>query len=275
MSPSPRLRKVVAYAVLIIGAVVFAYPFVWMALATFKPEAEIANLNPFPTAWTVESYRLVFGSVPLGRAFLNSVLVTGCVTALALVFGSLAAYGLSRLEWRGRDTAFSVILFTMMVPFLVLLIPLYTLVVGFGWADSYAGLVVPFMMNATAVLILRQHFVTLPQSLVDAARIDGAGELRILFGIVWPASVPALVTAGILVFIGSWNEVLWPLMVVRQTDMMTMPQTVALFAVGGGAEGRLGPQLAAALLLAVPIILAYLVFQRRFVESLATSGLKG
>ena len=275
MSPSPRLRKIGAYAVLSVGAVVFAYPFVWMALATFKPEAEIASLNPLPSTWTVESYRLVFGSVPLGRAFLNSVLVTGCVTALALVFGSLAAYGLSRLEWRGRDTAFSAILFTMMVPFLVLLIPLYTLVVGFGWADSYAGLVVPFMMNATAVLILRQHFVTLPQSLVDAARIDGAGELRILFGIVWPASVPALVTAGILVFIGSWNEVLWPLMVVRQTDMMTMPQTVALFAVGGGAEGRLGPQLAAALLLAVPIILAYLVFQRRIVESLATSGLKG
>ena len=273
--PPSRLRTTLAYAVLTVGAVVFAYPFVWMALATFKPEAEIASLNPLPSVWTAESYRLVFGSVPLGRAFLNSVVVTGLVTALALVFGSLAAYGLSRLEWRGRDTAFSVILFTMMVPFLVLLIPLYTLVVGFGWSNSYAGLVVPFMMNATAVLILRQHFVTLPQSLVDAARIDGAGELRILFGIVWPASVPALVTAGILVFIGSWNEVLWPLMVVREQAMMTMPQTVALFAVGGGAEGRLGPQLAAALLLALPIIAAYLVFQRRFVESLATSGLKG
>ena len=271
----PHLRTALAYATLVVGAVVFAYPFVWMALATFKPEAEIASLNPFPSEWTAESYRLVLGSVPIGRAFVNSVVVTGCVTALALVFGSLTAYGLSRLTWRGRDAAFSVILFTMMVPFLVLLIPLYTLVVDFGWTDSYAGLVVPFMMNATAVLVLRQHFVTLPQSLIDAARIDGAGELRILFGIVWPASVPALVTAGILVFIGSWNEVLWPLMVVRQQEMMTMPQTVALFAVGGGAEGRLGPQLAAALMLAVPIILAYLAFQRRFVESLATSGLKG
>ena len=271
----PPLRTVLAYATLVAGAVVFAYPFVWMALATFKPEAEIASLDPLPSVWTAESYRLVFGSVPLGRSFVNSVVVTGAVTGAALVFGSLAAYGLSRLEWRGRDAAFSAILFTMMVPFLVLLIPLYTLVVGLGWTDSYAGLVVPFMMNATAVLVLRQHFVTLPQSLVDAARIDGAGELRILFRIVWPASVPALVTAGILVFVGSWNEVLWPLMVVREQDMMTMPQTVALFAVGGGAEGRLGPQLAAALLLAVPVVAAYLVFQRRFVESLATSGLKG
>lgn len=271
----PALARVAAYATLAVGAVVFAYPFVWMALATFKPEAEIAALNPFPSAWSLESYRIVLGSVPLGRAFLNSVIVTGLVTALALVFGSLAAYGLSRLTWRGRDAAFSTILFSMMVPGLVLLIPLYTLVVRFGWTDAYAGLVVPGMMSATAVLILRQHFLTLPQSLIDAARIDGAGELRILFGIVWPASVPALVTAGLLVFIGNWNEVLWPLLVVREPTMMTMPQTVALFSVGGGAEGRLGPQLAAALLLALPIIAAYLVFQRRFVESLATSGLKG
>lgn len=273
--PRPALPRVAAYATLAVGAVVFAYPFVWMALATFKPEAEIAALNPFPSAWSLESYRIVLGSVPLGRAFLNSVIVTGLVTALALVFGSLAAYGLSRLTWRGRDAAFSTILFSMMVPGLVLLIPLYTLVVRFGWTDAYAGLVVPGMMSATAVLILRQHFLTLPQSLIDAARIDGAGELRILFQIVWPASVPALVTAGLLVFIGNWNEVLWPLLVVREPTMMTMPQTVALFSVGGGAEGRLGPQLAAALLLALPIIAAYLVFQRRFVESLATSGLKG
>ncbi len=269
------MRRALIYTALAAGALVFAYPFVWMALATFKPEAEIAALNPFPSRWTAESYRLVFGGVPLGRAFLNSVVVTGLVTGLALVFGSLTAYGLARLEWKGREAAFGVILFSMMVPFLVLLIPLYTLVVRLGWADTYAGLVVPFMMNATAVLILRQHFLTVPQSLVDAARMDGAGELTILFRVVWPVSVPALVTAGIIVFIGSWNEVLWPLIVVREQPMMTMPQTVALFAVGGGAESRLGPQLAAALLLALPIIAAYLAFQRRFVESLATTGIKG
>ena len=274
-SPGALAGRALAYVVLAAGAVVFAYPFVWMALATFKPEAEIAALNPVPSVWSAESYRLVFTSIPIGRAFLNSVVVTGLVTGLALVFGSLAAYGLSRLNWRGREVAFSAILFSMMVPGLVLLIPLYTLIVRLGWTDHYAGLVVPVMMSATSVLILRQHFLTLPQSLVDAARIDGAGELRILFQIVWPASVPALVTAGLLVFIGSWNEVLWPLLVIREPDMMTMPQAVALFSVGGGAEGRLGPQLAAALLLALPIIGAYLVFQRRFVDSLATTGLKG
>lgn len=274
MQKQSGLRLALTYTVLALGAVIFAYPFVWMALATFKPEAEIAALNPFPSVWTTESYHLVLTAIPLGRAFVNSILVTVSVTALALVFGSMAAYAFSRLTWRGRDAAFAAVLFTMMVPFLVLLIPLYTLVVRLGWADSYAGLIVPFMMNATSVLILRQHFRTLPQSLLDAARIDGASELRILFRIVWPASIPALVTAGILVFIGSWNEVLWPLMVVREPAMMTMPQSVALFAVGGGAESRLGPQLAAALMLAAPIVVAYLFFQRRFVESLATSGLK-
>ncbi|WP_412070388.1 carbohydrate ABC transporter permease [Rubrivirga sp. IMCC43871] len=268
------MRRALTYLALVVGAVVFAYPFVWMALATVTPEAEIGALAPIPSEWTAESYRLVFDAIPLGRAFWNSVVVTGLVTVFALVFGSLAAYALSRLAWRGREAAFGLVLFSMMVPFLVLLIPLYTLVVGFGWTDSYAGLVVPFMMNATSVLILRQHFLSLPQGLVDAARIDGAGEMRILFQIVWPLSVPALVTAGILVFVGSWNEILWPLLVVREEAMMTMPQMVTLFAVGGGAESRLGPQLAAALLLAVPVVLAYLVFQRRFVESLATTGLK-
>jgi multiple sugar transport system permease protein len=163
----------------------------------------------------------------------------------------------------------------MMVPFLVLLIPLYTLVVTFGWTDSLVGLIVPFVMSATAVVILRQSFLTIPEDLLDAARIDGCGEFRILFTIIWPLSIPALVTAGIIVFIGNWNEVLWPLIVVRDEHVMTMPQMVTLFAVGGGSEGKLGPRLAAALLLGLPVILAYLGFQRHFIRSLATSGLKG
>ncbi len=269
------MKKALAYVALLIGAVVFAYPFVWMAFASFKPELEISRLAPLPSEWTWESYALVFRTIPIERAFLNSVVVAAAVTASALFFGSITSYALAILRWRGREFVFSLILFTMMVPFLVLLIPLYTLVVGLGWTDSLVGLIVPFMMNATAVLILRQHFLTIPRDLLDAARIDGCGEWRILFTIVWPLSVPALVTAGIIIFIGSWNEVLWPLIVIRQEAQMTMPQMVTLFAVGGGAEAKLGPQLAAALLLALPVVVAYLFFQRRFIESLASGGLKG
>jgi multiple sugar transport system permease protein len=269
------VKRVLAYLVLVVGAVVFAFPFVWMVLASFKPELEIGELSPLPSQWTLESYRLVFETIPLGRSFLNSLLVAVAVTGSVLLFGSMAAYALAKLRWRGRDTVFHLILFTMMVPFLVLLIPLYTLVVGFGWTDSLVGLIIPFMMNATAVLILRQSFLTIPSDLLDAARIDGCGEWRILFRVVWPLSVPAFVTAGIIVFIGNWNEVLWPLIVIRREAAMTMPQMVTLFAVGGGASAKLGPQLAAALLLALPIILAYLVFQRHFISSLASTGLKG
>ena len=269
------MKRAFAYLALAVGAVAFAYPFVWMVMASFKPELEIGELALLPSRWTLESYTLVFQTIPLGRAFLNSVVVAVAVTASVLIFGSMASYALAKLTWRGRDAVFNLILFTMMVPFLVMLIPLYTLVVGFGWTDSLVGLIVPFMMNATAVLILRQSFLTIPSELLDAARIDGCGEWRILFRIVWPLSVPAFVTAGIIVFIGNWNEVLWPLIVVRQEAAMTMPQMVTLFAVGGGAEAKLGPQLAAALLLALPIIAAYLVFQRHFISSLASTGLKG
>ena len=269
------MKKLLAYTALVVGALIFAYPFVWMLAATFKPELEIGDLALLPSRWTVESYDLVFTTIPIGRSFVNSTIVVIAVTASALVFGSMAAYALAKLQWRGRDTVFNVILFTMMVPFLVLLIPLYTLVVRFGWTDSLVGLIVPFMMSATAVLILRQSFVSIPEDILDAARIDGCSEWRILFTVVWPLSMPALVTAGIIVFIGNWNEVLWPLVVVRQEEWMTMPQMVALFAVGGGAQAQLGPQLAAALLLALPVIVIYLFFQRHFIESMASTGLKG
>ena len=220
-------------------------------------------------------YRLVFETIPIGRAFLNSVVVVTAVTGSVLLFGSMAGYALAKLRWKGREFVFSTILFTLMVPFLVMLIPLYTLVVKFGWTDSLVGLIVPFMMNATAVLILRQSFLTVPVDILDAARVDGCSEWRILFTIVWRLSVPALVTAGIIVFVGTWNEVLWPLVVIRQEEWMTMPQMVTLFAVGGGASARIGPQLAAAVLLALPVILAFLFFQRHFVSSLASTGVKG
>lgn len=269
------MKRVLIYMALSIGLVIFAYPFVWMLLATFKPELQIGSLDLFPTRWTVENYRIVFESIPIGRAFLNSVFVAVAVTGSVLVFGSMAAYALSKLEWRGREAVFNTILFTMMVPFVIMLIPLYTLVVWFGWTDSLVGIIVPFMMNATAVLILRQSFLTIPRDLLDAARMDGCGELRILFTMIWPLSIPAIVTAGIIVFIGNWNEVLWPLIVIRQEKWMTMPQMVTLFAVGGGSDARLGPQLAAAFLLAIPVIVAYMFFQRHIIASLASTGLKG
>lgn len=271
---SPMRYTVLKYLALLAGLGLFGFPFVWMVLASFKPEAEIAALNPWPSTFSLDSYARVLQSIPVGQSLMNSLLVAGTVTAGSLVLGSMVAYALAKLEWRGREMVFRMLLLTMMVPFIVLLIPLYTLVVRLGLADSLAGLIVPFLFSGTGILILRQAFLTIPRDLLDAARVDGCSEPRILFTIVWPLSVPALITAGLLTFIGAWNEVLWPLIVVRDPASMTLPQAVALYAVGGAADARLGPQLAAAVLLAAPIVVAYLLFQRRFVESLATSGLK-
>ncbi|MCK5704651.1 MAG: carbohydrate ABC transporter permease, partial [Cyclobacteriaceae bacterium] len=132
----------------------------------------------------------------------------------------------------------------------------------------------PYMINAFAIIMFRQHFKSIPQDLIDAAKIDGCGELRIIFQILWPNSIPALVTIGIITFMASWNEVLWPLIVIRDEQLMTMPQLVTLFAVGGRAESQLGVKLASAVLLALPILVAYMFFQKYFIQSMASSGLK-
>jgi multiple sugar transport system permease protein len=216
----------------------------------------------------------VIEKIPMGRAFLNSLFVSFSITAGVLVFGSMVGYALSRLRFRGRQLIFFVIIFTMTLPFQITLIPQYILMVKFGWVDSYLSLIIPYLMNAFAIIMFRQYFMNIPQDLIDAARIDGCNDFQILFRILWPNAVPALITVGIITFMASWNEVLWPLIVIRDENLMTMPQLVTLFSVGGRAESQLGAKLASATMLAIPIVLAYIFFQRYFIQSMATTGMK-
>ncbi|MFQ5706497.1 MAG: carbohydrate ABC transporter permease [bacterium] len=268
------MKKVAFYLLLVSWTVVFIYPFLWMISATVRPEKEIGSFNILPSHFTLYSYAQVFAKIPIVRAFLNSLFVALAVTAGVLVFCSMIGYALSRLRFRGRGMIFNMVLFTMMIPFQIILIPLYILMVKLGWVNTYWSLIVPWMVSALGIVMFRQYFLSIPQDLIDAARIDGCGELRIIFRIVWPISAPALVTVGILTFMTTWNEVLWPLIVIRERTLMTMPQLVTIFAVGGQAESQLGVQLAAATLLALPVIVAYAFFQRYFIASMATSGLK-
>ncbi len=269
------MKRFLLYAILIFGAIIFLYPFLWMLAATFKPEMEIAGFSIIPRQFTLESYRFVFRKIPITRGLVNSLFVAMIVTASVIVFGSMVGYALSRLRFRGREMIFTLALVTMMIPAQVTLIPLYTMMVKFGWVNSYLALIVPAMMSSYAVLLFRQFFLSIPQSLIEAARLDGCSDWRILFTIVYPLSKPAIMTVAILTFMGVWNDVLWPLMVIRDPQLMTMPLMVTLFAIGGQAEARLGVQLAAAMLLALPIIGAYLFFQRHLIESIASSGMKG
>jgi len=269
------MKRFYLYLVLTVAGITFIYPFLWMIAASLKPEIEIGSLGLWSKNFSLESYRLVVQKIPIWRALFNSLFVSSCVTVSVIFFGSIVGYALSRLNFWGRNLILGIILFTMVIPFQITLIPMYILMVKFGWVDTYLSLIVPGMITAFSILLFRQFFLDIPQDLIDAARIDGCNDLTILFRIIWPISKPVIITVGIITFMTSWNDVLWPLIVIRNEKLMTMPQLVTIFAVGGQAEAQLGAMLAAATLLAIPIILVYAFFQRYFIESMATSGLKG
>ena len=186
----------------------------------------------------------------------------------------MTAYAMARLNFRGRPALNAAVIAVLMVPGQLTLIPLYTLIVQLGWVDTYAALIIPYLFNATAILMLRQFFLQIPQSLIDSARMDGMSEPRILFTIFWPLSKPVLSIVAIFTFMGAWNEVLWPLLVVREQNLMTLPQLLTVFALGGGA-GTVGVSLASAMVLVVPVVVAYAFLQRNFIENMAGSGIKG
>jgi multiple sugar transport system permease protein len=267
--------KALKYAALCLGLVVFGYPFVWMIVSSLKPELEIGNLKLWSALLSFTSYSRVVTKIPIARAFVNSVFVSLSVTTLVVVFGSMVGYALAKLRFAGKGVLYLLILFTMMIPFQITLIPQYVLMVKLGWTDTYLSLIVPSMMSGLSIILFRQFFQSVPGALLDAARIDGCSELYILFRLIWPLSRPVIITVAILTFMASWNDVLWPMIVVRDRALMTMPQLVAIFVIGGEAETQLGSLLAAATMLALPIILVYSFFQRYFIESMASSGIKG
>ena len=268
------LRRIALYSALGMAAITFIYPFLWMAATTLKPPFEVGTLSLVPERITLDNYRAMWERAPFGRALLNSALVATTITASVLVLGSITAYAMARLRFRGRPLLNAATVGVLLVPGQLTLIPLYTLIVQLGWVDTYAALIAPYLFNATAVLMLRQFFLQIPQSLVDSARMDGMSELRILFTVFWPLAKPALAIVAIFTFMGSWNEVLWPLLVVRDQHLMTLPQLLTVFALGGGA-GSMGVSLASAMVLVVPVVIAYAFLQRYFIESMAGAGIKG
>ena len=268
------MRKTIFYIILTLASLAFLYPFVWMISASLSEERSIEHITLFPKNFSLDHYIRLFDSIPIFRSLLNSLLVSGTVTFGVLVFSSMVGYALAKHHFRGKNLIFYLIIFTMSLPFQMTLIPNYILMVKLGWTNSFAALIIPGLVSTFAILLFRQHFQSIPQDLIDAARIDGCNEMRILFQILWPVSVPTLITVGIITFMTTWNDVLWPIIVIRTEELMTMPQLVTLFAVGGRSMGQIGMKLASATLLAAPIIIAYIFFQKYFIQSLAASGQK-
>ncbi len=264
---------------LVVGAMVFLFPFYYMLVGSLQRSPDTSLRGAFPTGgFTLHNYAEINSRVDLLRSLANSGVFTGGVILGTVVFGVLAGYALARLHFRGRGTLFAAMLLVQVVPFQLLMIPLYVMVVrGYGLADSYLGMILPFAINSTAVFIFRQFFLQLPQDLFDAARIDGAGELRILWSIALPLVRPAVLTAVLITFIGPWNEFLWPFLITKQADLQPLAVSLANYIsnVAGRAANPYGAILAGACVLAAPAVALFVAFQRHFTASEIGSGIKG
>ncbi|QLD28623.1 carbohydrate ABC transporter permease [Micromonospora carbonacea subsp. aurantiaca] len=250
-----------------------------MFVGSLQAEPDTSPAGAFPTSGlTLDNYRDINARVDLLGSLVNSGIFTGGVIACTVVFGILAGYALARLRFRGRGTLFALVLLVQVIPFQLLLIPLYVLIVrGYGLADSYLGMILPFAVNTTAVFVFRQFFLQLPDELFAAARVDGAGELRVLWSVALPLVRPALLTVVLLTFIGPWNEFLWPFLVTKQADMQPLAVSLANYIsnVAARAANPYGAVLAGACVLAAPAVGLFLAFQKHFVSTDIGSGVKG
>lgn len=276
-SPRGRLPawvQLLFYLVLTLAAPVVVAPFVVMLFTSFKPPGEVITFPPrlLPQNWTLENYTLIWSRLPFANLVKNSLIYSFTITLISILFDSMCAYALARLEFRGRSTVFLLILATMMVPAQVTLVPLFFNLFELGWINTYRGLIVPHLTSAFGIFLLRQFFISIPRDLEDAARIDGAGEFRIYWQIVLPLSGPALATLFIFHFMYNWNDFLWPLIMTTTAKMRTLPTGLALFM--GDHNVEYGLLMAGATIAALPLIVAFLFAQRYFVAGIALTGTK-
>jgi multiple sugar transport system permease protein len=264
---------------LYVGALLFVFPFYYMLRGSLQPEPDTSLKGVLPTGgYTLDNYAAINGRVDLLQSLANSGIFTTGVLLFTLVFGLLAGYALARLHFRGQGTLFAVMLLVQIIPFQLLVIPLYVMVVrGYGLADSYLGMILPFAINSTAVFMFRQFFLQLPEDLFAAARLDGANELRILWSVALPLVRPAVLTAALITFIGPWNEFLWPFLVTKEADMQPLAVSLANYIsnIAGRADNPYGAILAGAVVLAAPAVALFVAFQKHFTSSDLGSGVKG
>lgn len=259
-----------------LGAVAFVLPVAIMLLTAFKPDSEIVKFSGIvPRHPTLANFYDILGSpeeIPIFRWFLNSVFISLSITTLVLTVDACAAYALARLDLPGARAVFLGIVATLMVPGQILLVPVYLLLNAFGWLDTPLALIVPAGAGAFGVFLLYQFFLGIPRELEEAADLDGCSRRQILWRVVLPLSRPALATLGIFVFMGAWNDFVGPLVYLDSVDKYTLPVGIALFQTSYFAE--YGLTLAAAVICTIPVVVAFLVFQKHIIEGIALTGLK-
>jgi multiple sugar transport system permease protein len=276
---SPVLRAL-RFVLLVIGALAALVPFYYMVIGALqaKRDTSLIGLLPLPGNLTFNNFAEINDSINLLQSLLNSLIMTAGVVGCTLVFGLLVGYALAVLSFRGQGLVFALVLLVQAIPFQLLMIPLYVMVVRYlNLADNYLGMILPFAINSVAVLIFRQYFLQIPKEIFDAARIDGASELRILRSVAVPLVRPAVLTAMLVTFIGPWNEFLWPFLVTKSGAMQPLAVSLANFSQSNGTfvDNPMGAVLAGACVLAVPVVVLFLLFQRQFTSANLGSAIKG
>ncbi len=263
------------HLILLVGVIWSVFPFIWMALTSLKSYIEAsAGLDFLPQQWIVSNYVDAWNQVSIfPRYFANTLFMAVSTVAGVLVTSTLAGYAFARMRFPGRNALFFILLSTMMIPFEVTLVPNFILMRDFNWIDHYQALIIPWTASAFSIFLLRQFFRSIPSELYDAAVIDGCGHLRFLTAIVLPLSKPALITSALFTFLGSWNSLMWPLLVTNNPQLRPLQVGIASFITDAGTQVQL--LLAAVTISIIPVVLLYLLLQRWFIEGIATAGIRG
>lgn len=265
--------ELLVYILLALGAIAMIFPFVWMIATSLKLPQDIYSLSVLPPSPTLGNYQYVLDATPFPRWFVNSLGIALVTTISVLFFDSLVGYVLAKYEFPGRQLIFILILSTLMVPTEMLVIPWFMLSNRMNWTDTYWGVMFPGVITAFGIFLMRQFFQSVPNDLLDAARIDGLSEFGIFWKIALPLVKPALAALAIFTFLGNWNAYLWPLIVIRSEEMQTLPVGVSLFSSEAGSQYHY--IMAAASLATIPVLIVFAIFQRQIIRGIALTGLKG
>lgn len=270
-----QISKTISYIVILVLAVISILPLLWMLSTAFKPK-NLAFANPpvwIPNPFTLENFIRVYESVPFLKYFVNSVFVTVTVVAAQLILGVLAAYGFSRLRFKGRDAMFFLLLSGLMIPQIVQMIPQYLIIQKLNWIDTYSAMIIPQVFsNVLGIFLLRQFLLGIPRDFEEAAKIDGAGILKVFFLVMLPQVKPIMATVGVMSFLKTWNNFLWPLVVINTPEKQVL--TVGLQVLQGQFISDWSGIMAGAAITMLPILLVYLFAQKYFVQSIYLSGVK-
>lgn len=277
MSEKFRIRfwQVIGNTVLISAVFLFMMPFVYTITASFKPGSEIFTIpvRIFPDSLYLGNYELLFGETSFARWFLNSVFVSGSRMVLAILVSIMAGYAFAKFDFRFKGALFIFVIATITLPIYVLIVPLYDMMITLGWTDSYIALILPFTAQAIGVFLARQYLLSIPNEVLDAARVDGASEWQIFWRIVMPLARPVMAVLGILFFTTAWNDYIWPLIVLTEDAKFTV--SLGLPTLLGPYRQEYGAIMAGSFLSTLPIIVIFLIAQRRFIEAITAGAVKG